>query len=546
MVTRRVHVVRIKQTSNPGNFVDVKVIDAISYQGPNGHEVMLDCATANINPYINDTTPEGNGKGDPGDCSRSSKITRIGASGASGSMLDIEQLNACTMRGPNGFEVLLFFRGDDASAIVVDKTGSGFSSNPGAGATRSTHLEKISAGDPQDPSKFFLVERVDAIAFIGPNGHENLFFNPGAAGDANEIDTTEYGDDGTPPDNTDPNVYVAWPPQATDPWIGTNEGASGIIKQGPLWWIINANKTDEPWYWYLPKQQFANELVIGGWIEGTFGHGNFFDGFTVDGFGPPDKIPAGDFYIPTGDNTFVQHPAVFVLLPCIGITYQDGEVTSQIGNIPESGFSSLEDAIDNGTPDDSNHLGFTPPNTMFTDAAAYGILPLRTPPVDDAGIHTGVPNIWQLTGLPQPPLQDPTKPWDDPEYFLRHIDPAFAAGTNPYSTPSTGLASDVVNTFVSMWNSSSQSATDMLPNPDPSGVPPGWAFKTPFNGGGGPGSEFAFIGGITVGWGIFPLSVLNPATSGFIAAAQLDPTKWDTTQFPPVRKPPPPGGGGGP
>lgn len=295
----------------------------------------------------------------------------------------------------------------------------------------------------------------------------------------------------------------------------------------PTFNIVNVSfESDQPWYWYAPTQQPKNELVVGGYIEGTWGTGNFFDGFIVGGFGPPDKIPPGSFYIPPAN--FIQHPAFFVLLPCIGITWLDGEVTSEIGTLGPVGFDSLEEAIDLGNPDESNHLGFTPPNTHLLDGAGYGLLPLRTPPLAD--LTSNVPNIWQLTGIPQPPLQNPSQPWDDENYFLRNIFPA-ATGPNPYKQPSKELASTVVNTFVSMWNSSTQSANDALPNPDPSGIPGGWAFATPF---GGP--IFSFVAGVTEGWGIFPLTVLNPATSTFIAAGQLDPKVWDTSIFPPFRK----------
>lgn len=299
----------------------------------------------------------------------------------------------------------------------------------------------------------------------------------------------------------------------------------------PTFNIVNISfESDQPWYWYAPTQQPLNELVVGGWIEGTWGTGNFFDGFIVGGFGPPDKIPPGSFYIPP--TNFVQHPARFVLLPCIGISWLDGEVISEFGTLGPVGFDSLEQAVDLGNPDDSEHLGFTPPNTHLLDGAGYGLLPLRTPPLAD--ITSNVPNIWQLTGMPQPPLQDPSKPWDDPNYFLRNIFPA-ATGSNPYVV-SKALANTVVQAFLADWNASSQSADDALPNPNASGVPDGWAFAVPFNGGGGPGTIFAFVGGITEGWGIFPLASLNPATSTRIAVGQLDPKVWDTSFFPPSRR----------
>ena len=235
MATRRVHVVRIKQPNNPSNYVDVKVIDAIAYRGPNGFEALLRCDAINADPYIKDKTEDGNTKGNPQGCSRSSSIVRVGASGG-GSMLDVEQLNAVCFQAPNNKEVLLVCPGDSAAVAVVDTTGNGLTVDASDSTTRATHIEKIS--DTSGSGRYLLVERVDAISFRGPNGLENLMFNPG---EGSEIDTTRYNSDGSPPDNKDPNLYIFWPPGATDPWIGNTQGASGVIRQGPLWWIVKAS-----------------------------------------------------------------------------------------------------------------------------------------------------------------------------------------------------------------------------------------------------------------------------------------------------------------
>jgi hypothetical protein len=283
-----------------------------------------------------------------------------------------------------------------------------------------------------------------------------------------------------------------------------------------------------PWYWYLPTQQPMNAFVIPGWNEGdyTFGDRDSSGHFIVAGHAPFDKFPPGAFLATV--ESIVSHDPKFILLPYEEgtVEFDNGQVTKTGTPIPIVGFDSLEDAILFGLPDGSNHLGFSPPNTENTDGGDYGLLPLRTPPLDDP-LSQGVPSIWQLTGLKQPGLQDPTKKWDDPFYmFYNILFGDVSGGSNPYKKPTAAQASEVVNLFVSMWNGSSLSYNATFPAYQP--YPAGWEFLTPFGGG-----IQAFIAGITVGAGVFPLITLQPATCGFIAAGQLSPSKWKTDVFPP-------------
>lgn len=230
MATRRVHVVRIKDKSNPSNWIDVKVLDAAVYRGPNGVEDLLDITAARANPYILDRTGHQNGKGDPGACSRASHMVTLTDGGMT---FDAEYLDAVAFRGPNGQERLLFCPSRSSNATVIDKTDGGLSSAAGA-ATRQCHIEKITNG-----AGALYAERVDMISYQGPNGIENLLFNPG---DGEEEDTTHYGPNMTPPDSTDPNLYVSWGASGASqgsagPWVG----ASNPVKMGPLWWIVKAN-----------------------------------------------------------------------------------------------------------------------------------------------------------------------------------------------------------------------------------------------------------------------------------------------------------------
>jgi hypothetical protein len=246
MTTRRVHVVRIKDASG-NNFVDVKVLDAIAFRGPSGAESLLDCSATNVSPYIKDTTGDGNGKGDPSDCTRVSHMKRLTNPNDSTQFIDVEILDAASFRGPNGAEMLLFMPDADATELVVDNTGNGLDNDSGADATRALHVVRITQDTDDNPhttvndasdDQFLLVKRLDAVAFRGPNGAENLLYAPASDGDDNEDDTTTYNGDGSPPDNTDPNVYAAWPTltSSSGPWLG----AGAPVSQGLLWWIMNA------------------------------------------------------------------------------------------------------------------------------------------------------------------------------------------------------------------------------------------------------------------------------------------------------------------
>lgn len=234
MASRSVHVVRIKDPGNPQNWIDIKVVDKIAYHGPNGVEYLLDTTAKNANPFIKDDTGDNNGKGDAGSCSRSSHMVKLSQGGMK---FDAEYLDAVVFKGPNGDERLLYCPEKEAHAAVTDNTDGNLEVPPDESTTRQCHIVKVK--DESNTSQAIYVERVDSICYDGPNGQENLLFNPG---DGDETDTTKYGDNQTPPDNADPNIYVAWGASGSSsgsagPWVG----ASNPVKMGPLWWIVKAN-----------------------------------------------------------------------------------------------------------------------------------------------------------------------------------------------------------------------------------------------------------------------------------------------------------------
>ena len=291
-----------------------------------------------------------------------------------------------------------------------------------------------------------------------------------------------------------------------------------------------------PWYWYVPVQDQLDILLEPGYVVFELdGDGNIIGVAQVF----PPRFYEAPFlsgsenwsYIFPGTETLT-NPGV-PLLPF--------------------GFSSLEAAIVGGISDGTNHLGFTPPTGQGPpgpDIASFGLLPMITPPLPPP-LYQAVPNIWQLTGLQQPKRLHPAQLWNDPNYALANVSPFYVPGPNPY-VPTVAQAALAAHTFVSMWNASSaaQNAATaamvaannpalLLASPNAAG----WAFKVPFfgnqgNAQAGTSTIFSFWGGLPTGWIVgAPLVEYNPATSTLLACDQLDPKKWDTTQFPPILKP---------
>ena len=291
--TRRTHVVRIPVAGDAGYiasggaWIDVEVLDAIGLEtsdgdeelfevmqvsdadettennntaGSGGQQRVYDCTAANAVPLIVDNTGDGNGKS-PTNPTRSSHMKRLASDPTnpdSGQYLDAEILDGFVLKGPNGSELLLYMPDKAAVPAVVDPTGNDLTVAAGANTTRSLHVEKVidkvttivngsitSVAD--DPTKFILVEKTDAIAFKGPNGEEFLVYAPNNADTdtTDNNDTTQYVVDpwthtSVPPPNTDPNHYIAFPTNTGGPFLGKKSPVS----QGLLWWIKAAGETN--------------------------------------------------------------------------------------------------------------------------------------------------------------------------------------------------------------------------------------------------------------------------------------------------------------
>lgn len=291
--------------------------------------------------------------------------------------------------------------------------------------------------------------------------------------------------------------------------------------------ILGISGNGNPWYWYKTRQQSMEISFEGGYI--IFILGDEFNGQPII----------------TGIAS--EHDGEYFLIPFVG----DSRVWRQLGldqaptmiyegdPIPMEGYDTLEDAIDSGgfdsndaggliTPDKPYGQPVRVPNGQPTSFATYGILPMNTPPAEPNDNFTGGrPNIWQLTKMPQPALADPSLPWND----FRFIDARSDLPFNPY-VPNSAASETAAKTFVDFWNraSTSMNSLEAIMN----GMHPDWAFGTPFLYTGP--DDHSFLAGLTVGVGIFPLVLLNPATSIYIGCDQLDTKIWDTSKYPPQRR----------
>lgn len=543
--SRSVHIVRCTDPNNKKIWVDVKVLDKVSFKspsnpaqesygtkeitpltgGPNVYEQLLDFSTG-IVPYIKDNSGDGNGSGDPNNCTRVSHFERQTNPDDPSQFLDVEILDAIACTTTGGQEELLYFPASDAKAHVVDQTpdSAGLENDPGVDATRletiieiattndgtSTSTDKGIDPDGFDPDNnlpvppmILLVQRTDKMAFKAPNGLEFVIeFDTQTVEEETETDTTRYtlnpvtGDLDVPPENSDPNKYIIFAPTDADSKKsgGPILGPKLSLKQGPLWRVIRTNTIPGPWYWYVTRQQPKN------W--GYFGT-------------PPEDI--GEWPAPfAGLRGFVLQaygPVIWIL-----------SANSPAVPLDPIGYASLEDAIDHGS------------TSLLTSGPT---IPNGSPPIDDFGEfdllagpiseqeiadNDTVPSIFQLTGIKQPVDLNGTP-----------------------ILPNAENREKIVTLFAKMWNDTVDAAwvqcetwrgvdfnSDLRPS-----SPPVWPFVIP-----NPwfsnfiaGHFSNFQAGLTVGLyaGGIPLEVLqSPATN--IGIGQLDPYVWDTSSWPPRRR----------
>ena len=388
--TRRTHVVRIPVAGDAGYiasggaWIDVEVLDAIGLETPDGDEELFevmqvsdadettennntagsggqqrvyDCSAANAVPLIVDNTGDGNGKS-PTNPTRSSHMKRLASDPTnpdSGQYLDAEILDGFVLKGPNGSELLLYMPDKAAVPAVVDPTGNDLTVAAGVNTTRSLHVEKVidkvttivngsitSVAD--DPTKFILVEKTDAIAFKGPNGEEFLVYAPNNADTTDTTDnndTTRYVADpwthtSVPPPNTDPDLYIFFPTNTGGPFLGKKSP----ISQGLLWWIKAAGETNISSTNNGPTISIDMDVVVT-----DLGYGQVIQLYTV--------LMAGDGSFSVAERT-------------LGFTLFSGTLSTSLSNVTGAITLYIYLGAPDGSADIDVGLGGTAFNANFT------------------------------------------------------------------------------------------------------------------------------------------------------------------------------------
>src|ERR1035437_7969660 len=121
MATRRTHIVRIGTSTE--KYIDMEVLDAVSFRTEMGKEMVLNFPRAGIKPYIVDDTGDGNQKF-TANATRRSHMKRITSSSDASQFFDIEVLDALAFRDENGKEWILNLPAEKSSPYnSTDGTG---------------------------------------------------------------------------------------------------------------------------------------------------------------------------------------------------------------------------------------------------------------------------------------------------------------------------------------------------------------------------------------------------------------------------------------
>jgi hypothetical protein len=293
--TRRTHIVRIappdSDPKDPGEFVDVEVLDAIAYRIANNKEVVLKF-DPKADAYIVDDTGGGHEK-KPDNASSRSHMKRVQSSDGENA-LDVEVIDCWAARGINNAEWILDMQpGTDGSDDFNISDSSGDSKS-----TRRVHNEIVT--DPpgktkSDAGKNYLTSvRSDNIAFRTINNREVILSmtscdDPNAQGvDFGRASTHTTPEGYDPNDESDSAVK---PPSLADSgdqhnyikFVDDGKGSfKGLftldekIEMGPLWWIRKIKNSGD----YLSVE------FSGG--ESDTHLADFFDTITFGGDGTGD------------------------------------------------------------------------------------------------------------------------------------------------------------------------------------------------------------------------------------------------------------------
>lgn len=594
MPTRVVHRVRCRKKGDSQTWADVKVVDAFTVLAPGGKSMLLWTHAKDAVPVITDKTGDNNGVQNENP-TRVSHMERVHGEDDPNQKFDIEVLDACAFQPPHvgsgdqareledaekraglskaatfGHGPFAIFLPDkDSIKFTVDKTGLGLGSGSGGEASRSGHVNLVTekgntdkktdglqdAGDSVPPHilDWCATIKTDAINFKAPAGANILLYMP--ISDQDEKDSTKEVDDPdtgekVPPDNTDPNKYVCFPDDsaAGGKSTGLNVGipihdASGEkkpISQGPLWWIERISPSFRPWFWYadvntpLAFSFFGAPGRLGSWAWRGFVLWNNYPVIWILSANNA-IVPMGDFGSESLELCAEKGDWDFSSQPVPGQTFlAPGRPQGSTVQFPFSALNISGISVEFVTVEP---IVFAPfgllsmthaPLGKAPDAMPYGLVG------DGDQLWDGRPNIWQLTGKPQPARGKPSEPFDPVK--------------NPFPPPSQKKAEEAAKLFETNWNKVTKGHNDFIKGyqGDPGtprntyATPPGWEWDVPFFdaflgdvGGNVLGYHAAFQNGIPPGIAThsLPLEVYAPATTYTIKVDQLDPKKWDTSKL---------------
>ena len=540
--SRSSHMMRVTSTTNTKMFFDVEVCDAFTLIGPNNADFAIQCPTpGNSNPAITDTTGSGLGVEARPSSTRAQHIVKLlhqvgsGAAGQPQQQIETDYTltaltDAVVYKGPlqtqgMPWEVDTDFGGETTPQHADDPEGTWY----------DNHVLQF----------YNAAEIINGALAIGVNTN----------------DTTQYVEDpGTgdmvPPPNTDENTYVYFPQTPVDakstggPFLGASpytadfvpnaQGAPSdsmsvsAIDMGPIWWIRALGVSDNVWFWYInPVQQplaisfFGNPPEI---ANPKWGYRGFtllpdfpvawilsenYPLIPMGTYGAPDLDTAANGYVIVGtDLQTVNWGGVGIPNGFWGVNTELSDVGALIlagsaGYLAPIYYLGSNYYMPYGAFD---MTGPTSAELLAKVRATGG----RTESYTDFGGPP--PNIWELVGIAQPPLKDPTKIWDPT--------------TNPHKQPSLALAQQVAQKFKENWNAVANALnTEARPGPvaaagHPWVPPPGWAWSRPYGGNTVPTAMM-----FSNAW--HPTPAVPEETVPYyiptIDVGQLDPTKWDVS-----------------
>lgn len=568
MTSRVTKQVRIFNPNNRQSWVDIEILCGFTTLGTDGQEHWFVFGPDSGAADIYDTTGDYGTKNIGQPC-RISHIERVVSTQSQTQCLDVEVLDVLSFLSSDGQEFGVAFNfgtlgvcadkaANDSSAAVIGYQSLGAAGSIGSRVTHTCNICETTApvtdsygvaglsintdDQPNDSSvtltkNFTTIIKTDSVMVLEGDGTEQHIAFPY---NTNNYDATAWTTDAqgnkSPPENADTNPYIVWPENSQSPYVGqdpdhtTRSAVTGPINQGPLWWIKRINNGANVWFWAIsPVQQpLAFGYFAGGGPGGGPGLSWGYRGFELLPYFPVIWILSENY--PLVNMGTIGAPNIETAAAGYTVVGGDGSTTlSWFGvGYPDGGWGVSTAVTTNG-----GYLGAGLPFLTYTFTNYYmpfGAFDLTGPTsaellavaqqAGDASKYTNFggppPNIWELTGIAQPPLQHPGDLWN--------------ASANPHLQPSLALAQQVVAAFANNWNVCAGAINTAMASfsggqwpPWTTANPPGWHWALPYGGNTVPTAQ-QFSNGFVPA--VLPEDT-TPATVATITVGQLDSSVWN-------------------